>query len=121
MQDVEGYIHNVSPIKTTASGNRYFDFKIQVRVDTTRVVCFKPDKWETLKQKEAAKSPVRIVSVSLQKRKYEPDTMEYEMGTKSKVINTTNMPSHGQKSVIINQRKFQLATSSLAIQVMLCP
>ncbi len=67
MQDVEGYIHNVSPIKTPASGNRYFDFKIQERVDTTHVVCFHPDKRETLKQKEAAKSPVRIVSVSPQK------------------------------------------------------
>ena len=92
MQDVEGYIHNVSPIKTPASGNRYFDFKIQERIDTTRVVCFHPDKQETLKQKEAAKSPVRIVSVSPQKRKYEPDTVEYKMGNKSKVINTTNMP-----------------------------
>jgi ssDNA-binding replication factor A large subunit len=91
-QDVEGYIHNVSPIKTPPSGNRYFNFKIQEHSDTTRVVCFNPDKRETLKQKQEAKSTVRILNVSPQKRKYEPDTREYKMVTKSKVINTTNMP-----------------------------
>ena len=67
MQDVEGYIHDVSTIKTPTSGNRYFDFTIQEGVDSTRVVCFTPEKRESVKGKETAKSPVQILNVSPQK------------------------------------------------------
>ena len=91
MQDVEGYIHDVSTIKTTTSGNRYFNFTIQERVNTTRVVCFSPEKRESFKEKETAKSPVQILSVSPQKRRYQPDTVEYKMSGKSRVVNARNV------------------------------
>jgi hypothetical protein len=87
MKDVEGYIHNVSPVKTPSSGNRYFDFSIQERVDSTpRVVCFNAEKRDTVKEKETVKSPVRILSVSQQKRKFQPDSIEYKMNSKSRVV-----------------------------------
>ena len=92
MKDVEGYIHNVSPVKTPSSGNRYFDFSIQERVDSTRVVCFNAEKRDTVKEKETAKSPVKILSVSPQKRKFQPDSIEYKMNSKSRVVSTKNVP-----------------------------
>ena len=91
MQGVEGYIHDVSIIKTPTSGNRYFHFTIQERVDSTCVVCFSPEKRESVKEKEMAKSPVQILSVSPQKRRYQPDTVEYKMSGKSRVVNARNV------------------------------
>jgi hypothetical protein len=90
-KDVEGYIHGVSEIKTPASGNRYFDFKIQEREESVRVVCFSPEKRNEIKDNEITKSPVKLLNVSAKKRKYEPDSVEYTMNNRSKVIREKNM------------------------------
>lgn len=91
-QDVEGYVHAVSPIKTPTSGNRYFEFKIQEREESRRVVCFSPDKRLQLKDNEENKSPVKLLSVSPTKRRYEPESTEYLMNNRSKVVRTKNIP-----------------------------
>ena len=91
MKDVEGYIHDVSNIKTPMSGNKYFDFTIQKHVDTRHVVSFSPDKRESVMEKEKSRSPIQILSASPQ-RKYQPDTVEYKMSGKSRVINTKSVP-----------------------------
>ena len=48
-EEVTGYVH-VSEVCIGRQGGRYFDFKIQETKDVyTRVACFSPDKWATLK------------------------------------------------------------------------
>jgi hypothetical protein len=86
-EDVEGYIHEVSDVKTPSSGNRYFDFKIQGKDINRRVVCFSPDKRQNIKENEQKKSPVKIFNVSLKKCKFEPENIEYIMNNTSKVMN----------------------------------
>ena len=90
-KDVEGYIHEVSSVKTPASGHRYFDFVVQERHDSRRVVCSSPEKRENVKKKESGKTPVRLLNVSPQKRRFHPYGTEYKMGVKSKVVETTNI------------------------------
>ena len=90
-RDVEGFIHQVSEVKIPASGSRYFDFTLQERDEKHRVVCFHPDKRDDLKQKEESKSPVRILNVSPQKRKFQPDSVEYKLERFSKVQVTKNL------------------------------
>ena len=82
---------NVSAINTAKSGNRYFDFTIQENEEQRRVVCFSPEKRSTLKTKEERKLPVRLVNVSPQKRRYEPDSTEYTMGKYSRVEEPKNL------------------------------
>ena len=82
---------NVSAINTAKSGNRYFDFTIQENEEQRRVVCFSPEKGSTLKMKEERKLPVRLVNVSPQKRRYEPDSTEYTMGKYSRVEEPKNL------------------------------
>lgn len=90
-KDIEGYIHKVSPIKVPSSGSRYFDFKVQERDESRRVVCFIPDKLDEVKEKQDSKAAVRLLSLSPQKRKYEPDSTEYRFNNYSKVIATKNL------------------------------
>ena len=90
-RDVEGFIHQVSEVKIPASGSRYFDFTLQERDEKHSVVCFHPDKRDDLKQKEESKSPVRILNVSPQKRKFQPDSVEYKLERFSKVQVTKNL------------------------------
>ena len=66
-------------------GNRYFVFPLQERNERHRVVCFYSEKHEDQKQKEQSKSLVRILNVSPQKRKFQPDSVEYKLERFSKV------------------------------------
>jgi hypothetical protein len=91
LENVDGYIHAVSGVKNSPSGVRYFDFKIQERDEKRRAVCFSPDKRDAIKEKEECKSPVRLLNVSPQKRKFEPDATEYKLTHQSKVVVTKNL------------------------------
>ena len=71
----------------------FFDFMIQGSLDKKRVMCFSPSKRESIKEKQIAKTPVRILNVSPQKRKFQSDSIEYKMSGKSKVVNTTKYNS----------------------------
>ena len=45
--NVDGYVHAVCELKILQTGkraSRYFDFKVQEREETKRVICFSPDK-----------------------------------------------------------------------------
>ena len=59
-KDVQGYIHDVSPVKIPANlrSNRCFDFKLQQRQDQTGVVCFNAERRDEVKEK-SARSPSR--------------------------------------------------------------
>ena len=61
--NVDGYVHEVSEVKIPQTGNRatrYFDFKVQERDKTKRVICFSPDKRDQLKENENSKTPVTL-------------------------------------------------------------
>ncbi len=56
-----------------------------------RAICFSPEKREAIKEKEECKSPVRLLNVSPQKRKFEPDSTEYKLTNQSKIKVTKNL------------------------------
>lgn len=90
--ELEGYVYQVSEIKTPSSGTRYFDFNIQQQYVRKRVVCFSPQKRDDLKHKQESKTPVKLLNVSAQKRKFDPNTQEYTMNNYSKVVATQRVP-----------------------------
>lgn len=90
-KDIEGYIHTVSEIKIPSSGNRYFDFKIQEKEDISRVVCFSPDKHKKVKDQQNLKTPVRLLTVSPQKSRFQPDVEEYKLYNFSQVQEAKNL------------------------------
>ncbi|XP_048589888.1 uncharacterized protein LOC116614659 [Nematostella vectensis] len=85
LKDIEGYVHKVLDVKVPATGNRYFDFKVQEREKERRVVCFSPDSRSELREREESKQPVKLESVSPNKRKFEHDAVEYKFHSFSKV------------------------------------
>ena len=91
-KDVQGYIHDVSNIKTPANpkSSRYFDFKIQEADDETRVVCFNADCQGEVKDKEQCKRPCLLTNVSPQKRRF-AEGMEYKMNKYSRVTIVKNL------------------------------
>ena len=91
-KDVQGYIHDVSPVKIPAKprSNRYFDFKLQQGQDQTRVVCFNAERRDEVKEKEECKIPVTLTNVSPNKRKY-TDQVEYRMNKFLRVCRAKNL------------------------------
>ena len=90
--ELEGYVHQVSEIKTPFSGTRYFDINIQQQDVRKRVVCFSAQKRDDLKHKQESKTPVKLLNVSPQKRKFDPNTQEYRLNNYSKVVATQRVP-----------------------------
>ena len=89
-KDVKGFIHDVSAVDDR-SGSRFFSFKLQERDECRRVVCFQTEKREDIQQKAEMKSPVRILQLSPQKRRFRPDVLEYKLEKFSKVEVKPNM------------------------------
>ena len=59
--NVNCYVHAVSPIKrSTSSERRYFNCTLQTETASCRAVCFSPEKFPELKTFEKVKSPVKI-------------------------------------------------------------
>ena len=53
--NIDGYVHDISEVKMPQTGNWaswYFDFRVQEREESKRLVCFSPDKGDQLKEKE---------------------------------------------------------------------
>ena len=90
--ELEGYVHQVSEIKTPSSGNRYFEFNIQQQDVRKRVVCFNAQKRDDLKHKQESKTPVKLLNVSPQKQKFDLNTEEYRLNNYSKVVPTQRVP-----------------------------
>ena len=90
--ELEGYVHQVSEIKTPSSGTRYFDFNIQQQDVRKRVVCFSSQKRDDLKHKQESKTLVKLLNVSPHKRKFDPNTQEYRLNNYSKVVATQRVP-----------------------------
>lgn len=62
-EPVVGYLHTVSPVKTSRKNVRYFDATIQTgQEEYRRVVCFSPDKRASFVQATDNKQPVKVVA-----------------------------------------------------------
>ena len=55
-----GYVHNLSPLKTSKDKNTYFDVTLQTNRTTCRTVCFAPEKQETLQTRHELTSPIKV-------------------------------------------------------------
>ena len=56
-KELEGYIHCLSPVKDTMNKQaKFFDFKVQLKEEIVRGVCFSPEK----KEKPRTVSKVQI-------------------------------------------------------------
>ena len=62
-----GYLHNLSPIKTSQNKNQYFSLNFQTNSQVYRAVCFSPEKHSVLKRKLESSSPVKINRFQLKK------------------------------------------------------
>lgn len=62
-----GYLHNLSPIKTSQNKNQYFSLNFQTNSQVYRAVCFSPEKHSVLKRKLESSSPVKINKFQLKK------------------------------------------------------
>jgi hypothetical protein len=63
-------------------------------------MCFTPDKCESIKEEETSKTPVGILNVSPQKRKFQPNSFQYKIGGRSKVVTTKNIPFVWEESMV---------------------
>ena len=62
-----GYLHNLSPIKTSQNKNQYFSLSFQTNSQVYRAVCFSPEKHSVLKRKFESSSPIKINKFQLKK------------------------------------------------------
>ena len=62
-----GYLHNLSPIKTSQNKNQYFSLNFQTNSQVYRAVCLSPEKHSVLKRKFESSSPVKINKFQLKK------------------------------------------------------
>ena len=70
---VKGYIHLMSPIKKAANSGKinYFECKLSTRNDeSVCLVCYSPQKRQSLQQAFASQSPVKIVGTKKNSEKY---------------------------------------------------
>mgnify|MGYP002804014479 FL=1 len=59
--DINCYVHAVSPVKKASSSERkYFNCMLQTEKASCRAVCFSPEKHPELKTLEKVKSPVKV-------------------------------------------------------------
>ena len=83
---VAGYVHQVSDIRTPKSGNVYFDFNLQM--SPTKVahgICYSPEKRLKLKEIEEKKIPVIIDNVQRSVARRRATEQEYTVKKKSKI------------------------------------
>ena len=90
--------------QTGNRASRYFDFKVQEREEIKRVICFSPDKRDQLKEKENSKTPVTLINVSPQKRKYKLHQTEYKMNQYSSIVVKKNLAKVWKSPRVFNVR-----------------
>ena len=78
--------------------------KVQERDETKRVICFSPVKRDQLKENENSKTPVTLMNVSPQKRKYQLDQTEYKINQYSNIVVKKNLgfPSKSLRTDLSN-------------------
>ena len=83
---IAGYVHQVSDIRTPKSGNVYFDFNLQMSpTKVARGICYSPEKRLKLKEIEEKKIPVIIDNVQRSVARRRATEQEYTVKKKSKI------------------------------------
>ena len=81
------YLHAVSPVKVSASGNcKYFNMTLQMSDSSVNAVCFSPEKRSVLQKFQTEKSPVKITKFRTSS-KYEKEDVVIDKGTKVTPVN----------------------------------
>lgn len=62
-----GYLHGLSPIKTSQRNNNYFEVQLQTETNTLRSVCFSAEKYPEFQKKHESSSPVKLTNYSLKR------------------------------------------------------
>ena len=83
---IAGYVHQVSDIRTPKSGNVYFDFNLQMSpTKVARGICYSPEKRLKLKEIEEKKIPVILDNVQRSVARRRATEQEYTVKKKSKI------------------------------------
>ncbi|CAC5416139.1 unnamed protein product [Mytilus coruscus] len=64
-EEIVGYLHDISPIKTSKNNTRYFNATLQNRDEFHRLVCFSPDKLSAFTNAEKIKSPLKLTNIAM--------------------------------------------------------
>ena len=94
-QAIVGYLHNLSPMKTSKSNNQYFDLQIQTSNEVYRTVCFSPDKHPLLKRKLESSSPIKIHKYQLKKNERSGEN-DLILNKRTKIEDQGNPSSEGK-------------------------
>ncbi|XP_070564414.1 uncharacterized protein [Ptychodera flava] len=82
--NVEGFIVNVSPLKTSAKNAKYFNGVIQTqREQYQNIVCFSPDKHEVFTSLLKSKSPIKLQNVDFIPSRANPSVSDIQVSKRS--------------------------------------
>ncbi|XP_062583667.1 uncharacterized protein LOC134245396 [Saccostrea cucullata] len=90
-EEIEGYIHDVSPLKTSKNSNKYFNAVLQEAEGFSDVVCFRADLQPQLVDFEKNKTPVKLQNVSKVISRNKPGSFDV------KITGLTNITSPTKK------------------------
>lgn len=65
LNDMMGFLHNISPVKRSSNNNLYFNGMLQIADDIKRVVSFDADKHDSFSRAEKLQSPVKLTGVTV--------------------------------------------------------
>ena len=85
-KEVSGYIHKVSPVKTSKRQNRYFNAIIQTAEDEFHdIVCFNADRRNQLKSLEDTKAAVKISNITKTPGKRTSNSDDIQIDKRAKI------------------------------------
>ncbi|XP_022802529.1 uncharacterized protein LOC111340026 [Stylophora pistillata] len=87
---LEGYLHQLSPIKTaTKSQTNFFDCSLKTsEKESVRLVCYSPKQRPTLQQAFKKKSPIKIIGTRKHTKRLFSDKEEYTLSKSAKLHST---------------------------------
>ncbi|XP_062597153.1 uncharacterized protein LOC134258618, partial [Saccostrea cucullata] len=62
-ENIQGYVHEVSPLKTSKNNNKYFNAKFQDNESFLDMVCYRSDLLEQMKELEKNRTPVMLQKI----------------------------------------------------------
>ena len=87
--EVEGYLHSISPVKISKNQNRYFNAMLQTDDNSYKdLVCFAADRRNELRSLQETKSPVKICNVTLTPGKRRSTSQDIQIDKRSKICST---------------------------------
>ncbi|XP_073727043.1 uncharacterized protein [Misgurnus anguillicaudatus] len=85
LQEVEGYIHDVSDVLQSGSGSRYFTALLQDSEKNTRVVVFDLQKHNVFQCAERDRSPLKLTDIGLSPSRQAKNTNDVTVNSRTKI------------------------------------